>query len=228
LQRAVNAATAARSLCLVGIVPTEPHPGLGYIEPGAVVGDARQVGRCIEKPDRATAPRLVAAGALWNSGIFAWRCEDFLAEVRAHTPELADALTVASEPASTDADVEDAARRFFAAVQVTISVDVGVLERSSRILVVPGDFGWSDVGTWGALRDVRALDADGNAVRGTAHLVDASRNVVHAAEGRVVLYGVQDLVVVVQDDVTLVTTVAHSADLKTMLDALPKRVVDRT
>ncbi len=229
LQHAVAAAVDAQSLCLVGIIPTEPHPGLGYIERGAAAGTAHQVQRFIEKPDRATAAALVAAGALWNSGIFAWRCEDFLAEVRAHTPELADAMATVPAGATIAAgDVDAAAARFFGAVRVTISVDVGVLERSARILVVPGDFGWSDVGTWGALRDVRARDAAGNAVHGAVHLVDAASNVVHAAQGRVVLYGVQDLVVVVQDDVTLVTTVAHSAELKTMLDALPKQVVERS
>lgn len=217
LSAALDAAVTSRTLCLVGIVPTEPHPGLGYIEQGEVVGAARRVTRFVEKPDRATATALVAAGALWNSGIFAWRCEDFLAEVRAHTPELADALELADATAA----------EFFGAVKITISVDVGVLERSSRILVVPGTFGWSDVGTWGALREVRTRDDAGNAVHGHAHLVDASNNVVHATEGRVVLYGVEDLVVVVQEGVTLVTTVAQSAELKTMLDALPARVVER-
>lgn len=227
LQAALDVAVSAESLCLVGIVPTEPHPGLGYIEPGAAVGAARKVSRFIEKPDRTTAAALVASGALWNSGIFAWRCEDFLAEVRAHTPELADALaTLEGGDDAAAAEIDAAAVRFFGAVHSTISVDVGVLERSSRILVVPGQFGWSDVGTWGALRDVRVRDAAGNAVHGTADLVEAENNVVHSSEGRVVLYGVQDLVVVVQDGVTLVTTVAHSAELKTLLDALPKRVVE--
>ncbi len=109
----------------------------------------------------------------------------------------------------------------------TVSVDVGVLERSAKVAVVRGGFGWDDVGTWGALRRVRPRDAFGNATHGDVHLVQARDNVVHAERGRVVLYGVQDLVVVVRDGLTMVTTVAHAAQLKQMLDALPAEVRDQ-
>jgi mannose-1-phosphate guanylyltransferase len=94
------------------------------------------------------------------------------------------------------------------------------------VLVVPGDFGWDDVGTWAALRRVRALDADGNAVAGDTHLVASHDNVVHAEGNTVVLYGVSDLVVVTRAGLTLVTTVERAADLKLLLDALPPAVRD--
>jgi mannose-1-phosphate guanylyltransferase len=215
LALAARAAITHDALVTVGIVPTEPNPGLGYIEPGAAL-DATcwRVAKFLEKPDRAKAERLVAAGCLWNSGIFAWRAQSYLDALAALTPELTAALAAA--PAGREA--------FFAAVGDTVSVDVGVLERSSAVAVVRGDFGWDDVGTWGALRRVRACDAQGNAVRGDAHLVQARDNVVYAASGRVVLYGVHDLVVVVQDGLTMVTTVAHADHLKTMLDQLPAEV----
>jgi mannose-1-phosphate guanylyltransferase len=214
---ATAAASARRHRCLttIGIIPTEPNPGLGYIEPGAVLdAETARVARFREKPDRATAERLVAQGCLWNSGIFAWPAQLFLDELAAHTPELAPALAAA--PQGREA--------FFAAVRDTVSVDVGVLERSGHVAVVRGGFGWDDVGTWGALRRVRARDAFGNAVHGEAHLVQARDNVVHAETGRVVLYGVQDLVVVVRDGLTMVTTVAHADQLKQMLDQLPAEV----
>lgn len=218
LALAARSAVGFDALVTVGIIPTEANPGLGYIEPGAALdGDCARVARFLEKPDRATAERLVAQGCLWNSGIFAWRAETFLAELRAHTPELAAALAAA--PAGREA--------FFAAVTDTVSVDVGVLERSAKVAVVRGGFGWDDVGTWGALRRVRPRDAFGNAVYGDVHLVQARDNVVHAERGRVVLYGVQDLVVVQRDGVTLVTTVAHADQLKQMLDALPAEVRDQ-
>lgn len=217
LAEAVTAARTHGTLTTVGIVPEDANPGLGYIEPGAPL-DARcsRVARFLEKPSRARAVDLVAAGCLWNSGIFAWRAADFLAEVAAHTPELAEAMAQAAQGAAA----------FFAAVREPISVDVGVLERSSRVAVVRGDFGWDDVGTWAALRRVRDRDAAGNAVHGAVHLVDARDNVVHAEHGRVVLYGVSDLVVVTRDGLTLVTTVEKSDALKTMLDALPRNVVE--
>lgn len=218
LATAARGAIARDSLVTVGIIPTEANPGLGYIEPGAALdADCARVARFLEKPDRAKAERLVAQGCLWNSGIFAWRAETFLAELRAHTPELAGALAAA--PSGREA--------FFAAVRETVSVDVGVLERSAKVAVVRGGFGWDDVGTWGALRRVRPRDAFGNAVHGDAHLVQARDNVVHAERGRVVLYGVQDLVVVVRDGLTMVTTVAHADQLKQMLDALPAEVRDQ-
>ncbi len=211
LQQAAAVAAARDALATVGIVPTRPDPGFGYIQPGEFHDDgSRTVARFVEKPDRERAMAMVRDGFLWNSGIFAWRAQCLLDEVRAVTPELADAL----------AAVPQGAAAFFAAVTTDLSIDVGVLERSRRVVVLPGDFGWDDVGTWGALRRVRALDAQGNATHGRVHAQEASGNVVHAEGSTVVLYGVHDLVVIVRDGVTLVTTVERSADLKPLVNAL--------
>lgn len=212
---AIRSAQVHDVLVTVGIVPTEPNPGLGYIQPDTPLdAECRRVKSFLEKPDRAKAERLIAEGCLWNSGIFAWKAVTFLQHVTASTPELRDALAARGSGRAA----------FFAAVHTPISVDVGVLERSHDTAVVRGDFGWDDVGTWAALRRVRTRDIHGNAVHGTAHLVHARDNVVHAESGRVVLYGVQDLVVVVRDGLTMVTTVAHADQLKTMLDQLPAEV----
>ena len=219
LERAALTAERHRSLVTVGIVPSRPDPGFGYIQPGEVADEgtgARQVVRFVEKPDRARAETMVREGYLWNSGIFVWRVADFLDELRAHTPEVAPAL------ASANGDLA----RFFAEVK-PISVDVGVMERSGRVMVLPGDFGWDDVGTWAALRRVRVPDAQGNAASGAVHALDARGNVVHAEGNAVVLYGVSDLVVVTRDGLTLVTTVDRSADLKTLIDSLPSSLRDR-
>jgi mannose-1-phosphate guanylyltransferase len=175
------------------------------------------VARFVEKPDRARAEAMVAAGCLWNSGIFAWRAGVLLGELRAHCPEIAAPLD--ANPSSLDA--------FFAAVTKPIAIDTGVLERSSRVMVVPGDFDWSDVGTWAALRAVRQADAGGNVPSGTAFLRESRGNVVHSEGPTVVLYGVDDLVVVSTNGVTLVTTVERAADLKSLLDALPPEVRNR-
>lgn len=216
LAMAVVASQQHGTLTTVGIVPVDANPGLGYIEPGAALdATCKRVARFLEKPNRARAEELVAAGCLWNSGIFAWRAADYLAEVAALTPELHAAIAAAPQGVAA----------FFAAVNDAVSVDVGVLERSSKVAVVAGDFGWDDVGTWAALRRVRKRDAEGNTVHGDAHLVQSHNNVVHAESGRVILYGVQDLVVVTRDGLTMVTTVEKSDALKTMLDALPAEVV---
>ena len=106
-------------------------------------------------------------------------------------------------------------------------MDVGVLERSNRVVVLAGAFGWDDVGTWGALKRVRANDAAGNALHGHVYAVDARENVVHATDSTVVLYGVSNLVAVEHDGIVLITTVDRSSDLKTLMDALPRGVRER-
>ena len=225
LARAVDVARDQHGLVTVGIVPTRPDPGFGYIEPGEPVGEpgggsvARRVQRFIEKPTRERAIELCANDCLWNSGIFVWRVGDFLHEVRTLTPEVSPALNEIDGK-------RDSLERFFAAVQ-SVSVDVGVLERSQRVFVVPGDFGWDDVGTWASLHRVREQDGRGNVVSGAAIVSDASNNVVHAEGNAVVLFGVSDLVVVTRDGLTLVTTRDRSADLKGLIESLPPDIQSR-
>jgi mannose-1-phosphate guanylyltransferase len=160
---------------------------------------------------------MVNEGYLWNSGIFAWRVGDFLGEVRALAPEIAPAL--AQHP--------DKLEKFFAAIPKPVPVDTAVLERSKKVLVLPGDFGWDDVGTWGSLHRVRQLDASGNALSGDVHALDAQNNVVHAEDQHVVLYGVKDLVVIARDGLTVVTTIDGSADLKRLVESLPPAIKKR-
>lgn len=221
LVEAARTAEREHGLVTVGIVPDRAEPGFGYIEPGDPVagGVARRVSRFIEKPSRAGAVEMVNAGYLWNSGIFVWRVGDFLDEVRAHTPEVSHALG----DLNTSEQGERQDERFFANVQ-SISVDVGVLERSDRVFVIPGDFGWDDVGTWAALHRVRRADAAGNVASGTVHAAESENNVIHAEGNAVVLYGVSDLVVITRDGLTVVTTRERSADLKTLIASLPSSI----
>jgi len=217
LTKAVGVAENHHALVTVGVVPTRPDPGFGYIQPGTEVATGiRRVARFIEKPDRERAAQMVKAGDLWNSGIFVWRTGDFLDDIRRLTPEIAPALHVYA----------DDLRGFFNAV-TPISVDVGVLERSQRVMVLAGDFGWDDVGAWAALRRVRTHDALGNVGHGEIYPVAARDNVVHSEDIPVVLYGVSDLVIVVRDGLVLVTTTERSLDLKDLIDALPPEVVER-
>ncbi|MGI8617669.1 MAG: mannose-1-phosphate guanylyltransferase [Gemmatimonadaceae bacterium] len=220
LLSAAALAESKRALVTVGIVPTRPDTGLGYLEPGDAVDGGFRVKRFIEKPDREGAKLLVASGALWNSGIFCWHASDFLSELRKHTPEVATALDQHATARASRSKEE-----FFSFVR-PVSVDVGLLERSDNVLAVRGEFGWDDVGTWGALRRTRASDANGNVVSGTTHLLDSRNNVVHAEDDAVVLYGVEDLVVVSRPGLTLVTTVEKSEELKALVDSLPAGIRD--
>jgi mannose-1-phosphate guanylyltransferase len=216
LLRAEKTAQKTHTLVTVGVVPTRPDQGFGYIQaekPNRQGGSP--VKRFVEKPDRVRAEKMVAEGYLWNSGIFVWSVGDFLTQVREHTPELASALAL---------DPEAEAPEFFARVAKSVSVDVGVLERSKTVTVIPGDFGWDDIGTWAALGRVRDKDEFGNVTVGNVqnvHMLDAADNVVHTNSGRVVVYGVDNLVVVVHDGLTLVTTREKAADLKRLVESLP-------
>ncbi len=202
-------------LVTVGIVPTRPETGYGYIVPGAPLGgEVRAVARFTEKPDAATAAALVAGGALWNSGLFAWTARRLRAELQAHTPELAAHLA--------HLDRGDAAG-FFAGV-TPISIDVGVLERSGAVAVVPGRFPWDDVGTWESLRRVRALDSAGNVLVGRTVAVDAQDCIVWSETTPIVVSGVRDLVVVEANGRILILHRERAADLKRTLDALPPEV----
>jgi len=210
---AEEVAQKTHTLVTVGIVPTRADQGFGYIQavnPNKKGGSP--VKRFVEKPDRARAEKMRSEGYLWNSGIFVWSVGDFLAQVKQHTPELAKALAL-----DRDAEASD----FFASVAKPVSVDVGVLERSKNVTVIPGDFGWDDIGTWAALGRVRDKDEFGNVTMGTVHMLDCSDNVVRTDSGTVVIYGVDNLVVVVHDGLTLVTTREKAADLKRLVESLP-------
>lgn len=214
---ALTIASQHDCLVTVGVVPSRPETGYGYIVPGPPLGDgARMVARFSEKPDAATALDLMAAGALWNSGLFAWTAERLLAEVATHTPEVSPNL-----PALRAGDVE----RFFAGV-TPISIDVGLLERSASVAVVSGAFAWDDIGTWQALTRVRPKDTSGNLVVGSAFLHESEDCIVWSDRDTVVLSGVQDLVVVQANGRILVMPSERAASMKQLLDALPPEIRD--
>jgi mannose-1-phosphate guanylyltransferase len=214
---ALTTARRYERLVTVGVVPSRPETGYGYIVPGAPLGDgARMVARFSEKPDAATALDLMAAGALWNSGLFAWTAERLLAEVMAHTPEIAPHLATLER-----GDVAG----FFRDI-TPISIDVGVLERSAAVAVVSGAFAWDDIGTWQALTRVRPKDPSGNVVVGRAAVHESEDCIVWADRDTVVLSGVQDLIVVQANGRILVMPTERAASMKQLLDALPPDVRD--
>jgi mannose-1-phosphate guanylyltransferase len=212
---ALRVARTHERLVTVGMVPSRPETGYGYIVPGTELGDgARAVDRFVEKPDAATALDLMANGALWNSGLFAWTAATLVREIERHTPEIGRHLS-----RLRNGDVAG----FFRDVSA-VSIDVGLLERSEAVAVVRGAFAWDDVGTWEALARVRPKDADGNVLVGRAAAHQSHDCVVWAEDDVVVLYGVRDLVVVRANGRVLVMPRDRAPEMKQLLDALPPDV----
>lgn len=210
--RALDLAEQQDVLVTVGAKPDRPETGYGWIVPGAASGTGFRMARFQEKPSAETAAALMAEGALWNTGLFAWTARRFTAEVEAHTPELHDAM-----PLFAAGDAEGAFR-----VVKPVSVDVGVFERTARGAAIAASFGWDDVGSWAALRRVRPADSSGNVTAGEAHAIDSEDSVVWSEDGATVVYGVKNVVVVRARGITLVTTTDKAPDLKRLLDKLPR------
>jgi mannose-1-phosphate guanylyltransferase len=229
---AAAAVAEAGSIATIGIRPHRPETGYGYLKVGArlpAAGKAKgplaphKVERFVEKPDVVTAARYLADGGyLWNSGIFAFRADVILDEIRRAMPVLGEQLQVIERALGTPAYARTLKRVFPDCP--SISIDYGVMEKSHRIAVVPADFGWSDVGSFAALAEVRPLDEQGNVTSGEVLVVDGSGNVVLGAGKRpVAVVGLDDVVVVDAGDAILVVKKDRSQDVRQAVDELRKR-----
>ena len=222
LRAAAGVAARDDVIVTIGCAALRPDPAFGYALPAAAVsvdhafdqGGAAHVARFVEKPTLPDAEQLIALGAVWHSGVCVWRARVMREALQQYTPEVASALH------HLDAGAHDV---FCGAVQ-SVSVERGLFERHRHLVVVLGEFGWDDVGTWASLRRSRELDDAGNGGRGSAHFVEASGNIVHAENADVVLFGVDNLLVVTLNGITFVTTVDRATDLRPLLDRLPRDV----
>ncbi len=206
---AIRQATAHDCLVTLGIMPSRPDTGYGYIQFADEAGTAhprvKRVRTFTEKPDHETALRFIGSGDfLWNSGIFIWSVKSIRKAFRQHLPDMEHAFEAGREAYGTPAE-----RAFIQGVYAdcaNISIDYGIMEKADNVFVVTSDFGWSDLGTWGSLHTHLPLDGSGNAVVGQdVKLYDCARSMVHVQDQRlVVLQGLEDHIVVSTEDVLLV------------------------
>lgn len=219
------AAVAARAGRIVtfGMRPTAAEIGYGYIEVGeplAGLPGVHDLARFVEKPDAATAGKLVASGRhLWNSGMFVFTARTLLAELERHAPEVLTALRPAVSGRSEDLDFIRLEPEAFARVP-SISLDYAVAERTDRAAVVPADLGWSDVGSWDALWELGGKDAAGNVAVGDVLLEDAANCYVRSDGMLTAVLGLQDAVLVVTDDAVLAMHRDRAQDVKRVVDRL--------
>ena len=214
-------AQAGQAIVTIGIRPLRPETGYGYLQTGAKVAgsaEVRQVARFVEKPDLETARAYLASGEyLWNSGMFFFSAGRLLAEARQHLPELSALL----DEIATSPDPIALAQECYPRVPA-ISIDYGIMEKAHGIRVVPGDFGWSDVGSWAALSEIRPSDVDGNVISGDAIVKASKGSVVMAEPGAplVGVVGVEGIVVVATRDAVLVVPKHRAQEVRSVVDEL--------
>jgi mannose-1-phosphate guanylyltransferase/mannose-6-phosphate isomerase len=214
-------------IVVFGIKPDRAATAYGYVKPGAAIaGGAATVEVFVEKPDAATAEDLVAAGYLWNSGIFLMHAATALAEIERHAKPIAQAAREAVGGATAVGSLTLAADPFLAAP--IISFDYAVMEKTDRAAVAAAGFDWSDLGTWAAVWEAADKDAAGNVASGDAVLVDTRGSYVSTTRPRIGVVAVEDVVVVASDDAVLVTSRQRADAVKTLvaaIDAAPEAVI---
>ena len=227
LERAAKLARTG-DLVTVGIQPTRPETGYGYIRFGAALGaGAFRVQAFVEKPDPVTAAGYVSSKEyLWNGGIFVFTARAMKEAFARHLPEVAEAMEKLA-PRLGKRSFAPALKRAFPRLP-SVSVDYGVMEKARNIAVVPGDFGWSDVGSFAALPDVRPTDESGNVVVGQATVVLDSAGCVVLGSGRtLVVLGMRDAVVVDAGDAVLVLPRERAQDVRQVVEVLRHKRLTR-
>lgn len=197
VRKAIGIARKSRAIVTIGIRPTYPATGFGYVDPAT--------GKFVEKPDAEKAKRYLEKGFLWNAGMFIARASTFRAAFAAHAP----ALSSLAETRHTTAKL----RRLYEGLP-RISFDYAVMEKYETVAVVPGDFGWDDVGGYGAFERYYPHDAEGNVVSGDVKTVESADNICIAKGPKIALLGVKDLVVVSTKDAVLVVSRSRAGELK--------------
>ncbi len=219
LKKAVAVAEQGKNLVTVGITPTYPETGYGYINFGEEKGDAYQVERFVEKPDLPTAKKYLSSGKyLWNSGMFVWKISSIMANMKEFMPDVAEGAERIAASFGTP-DFEEVLVREFTAFP-SESVDFGIMEKASDIYTLPGSFGWDDVGSWLAVERINETDENKNFISGDVIAVDAERTTVCGGKRLIAAIGTEDLIIVDTDDVLLVCSKNNTQDVKKVIAQL--------
>lgn len=218
-------------LVTFGIRPEKPETGFGYIQVGAELtrdahGSANNVLRFVEKPDEETAERFFKSGDyLINSGMFAWKLSTIVEEFQKHLPDLAEGLAEIRNAAGTP-DEQAVIEKVFPTM-TAISIDYGILEQSSRVVVVPAGFDWNDLGSWSAAYDVRDKNEEGNVIIGNCVTLDAKSCYLRSEDKLVAVLGVEDMVVVETKDAILVCKRGSGQHVGKLVDIIKEKGLDQ-
>ncbi len=225
LRTASELARSEDALVTIGVVPSSPHVGYGYIQfdqrNELIEGKAYKVKTFAEKPSRSVAERFLKSGDfLWNSGMFVWKASAYLDAMETLLPEHYEILKDIGESVGTEdypSTLEDQWE-----LLTPKSVDYGILEKAENIVVVRSEFEWSDLGSWNSFYDMLPKNGSGNVIRGDAIVVDAENSLIHSNSKLTAVIGLKNIVVVNTDDATLVVSRDRVEEVKKIVTLLKK------
>ncbi len=218
------------ALVTLGITPTYPNTGYGYIqyEQEPVEDNVYKVKTFTEKPNLELAKTFLASGDfLWNAGIFVWKAKDVMDALEKYLPEMYEVFAAEKDLFNTDEE-QDALERIYPQC-VNISIDYGIMEKAKNVHIIPASVGWSDLGTWNSAYENMEKDYFGNAVSGkNVMVIDATRNMVHVPNNKlVVLQGIDDLVIVDTHDVLLICRKDKEQEIKDYMAEVKRNKGDK-
>lgn len=223
-RKACETAEAGANLVTVGITPNYPEVGYGYIKycKEKTLKDAYEVERFVEKPNLQKAEEYLNSGEyLWNSGMFVWKISTILENFQKLMPDMYAGLSVIASAIGTPQEEEVLAEEFVKLASE--SVDYGIMEKASNIYILPGSFGWDDVGSWLAVERIKKNDENQNVVNGNVVTVNTKNCTIEGQEKLIAAVGLTDTVIVDTQDVTLVCAKTHAGEIKQVLAQLREK-----
>ena len=221
LNTAANFVLNKSALITIGIEPKRPETGYGYIQVDdrTVEMNVCKVNTFAEKPNYSTAVRFIESGDFyWNSGMFIWKVETILDEIRQHMPDLYDGLKSIKDKIGTS-EYDAKLNNVYGQLR-NISIDYGIMENSDKVYLVKGNFSWSDVGSWEAVYQLDEKDEDGNVKVGSTYLDMVHDSYIYSPEKFTAVIGIDNVVVINNEDALLVCKMDKSQDVKKVIDYL--------
>lgn len=224
LREAIAVAQEDSNLITIGITPSYPETGYGYINFGRDEDDIKRnnvyrVKRFVEKPNLETAKEYLASGKyLWNSGMFVWKASTIIHNFEKLLPEMHDGLNKIYETIGTE-DEQRILEREFENFK-SESIDYGIMERADNIYTIPGSFGWDDVGSWLSLERINRTNDDGNVIKGNVITINSKRSIIQAQDKLIATIGIENLIVVDTEDALLITTKESTQEVKKVIENL--------
>lgn len=223
LDSSMNIAAERDCLITIGIKPTFPSTGYGYIKhlKNQNEGIAYKVEDFVEKPNHKVAQEYIKTGQyLWNSGMFVWKTSAIIDSFKRFLPKIYDKMIeIIETPCETLDEQDRVLDRLYPMLQ-SISIDYGILERSDNVLVIPGDFGWNDVGSWDALGAIFKPDSEGNIIKADHIGIDTKNSIVYGNGKLISTIGLEGMIVVNTDDALLICPKNRAQEVKNIVEKL--------